>query len=820
MDHQGMLPAKHRADTVAMEVRASQVADREPALTGVLDAVRRSRLLLISCVLVCVALGVAYTLRATPVYEATAVVRFEAEHLDLPELVQLPYTENLINTELEVLKGRSAAVAVVDSLGLRGRLLVPRRRHVSEFFATLLVSPAADTQTLVLRSRGGGVFAVSRSDSATPMGVVHVGDTARFAGVLMELTPAAKDLPELRLHIDPRESAVTAFAASVELARPTRDADLIAIRVRNSDPVRAAAAANVMATNLIEERNRARSGRNGAAVAFLKQQDDSLGRQLRAAEESLRSYQQREHVIDVPQQASAEVTRLAKLQADLAGVRAERDAYASLVTQLKRDTSGRPVGGQPISRKLMGFPTLLANQSASTLLGALAQVESERSQLLIHRTPEDSDVQVLNARIHEMESQLQGISESYLQSLSAQVTALDGESRKFSAQLDALPEKELQTARRQRDAKVLNDLWVLVQTRLKEAQMTGAGGDPTVRIADAAFVPSAPVRPRPLINFAVSLILGGLLGLSVALARDFSDRSVRSRADALSAIGIPVLGAFPRLRVQRAARVALRPVVGDGESLTRGRNRPMDRERRRTAEGIASLLVTEPGASAAYVESFNQLFVNLALAHQEHPIKVVVFTSALPGEGKSLSAINYALVGATRGLRVLLIDADLRCGVVSTVLGIKQTPGFAEVLAGKATFEEAAHRFSPGVPRSLVVLPSGALPKVPGRILTIERVRYLLGTLTEDFDLVVIDTPPINLLADAALLGSAADAVMLVVRVGHTQIDDLRYAMHQLDSTGAPVIGTLLNDIDLGKNSDDGSYRYIADAARYSASPG
>jgi capsular exopolysaccharide synthesis family protein len=244
-------------------------------------------------------------------------------------------------------------------------------------------------------------------------------------------------------------------------------------------------------------------------------------------------------------------------------------------------------------------------------------------------------------------------------------------------------------------------------------------------------------------------------------------------------------------------------------------------ERRRTADAIASLLVTEPDASAAYVESFNQLFVNLALAYNEHPIKVVVFTSALPGEGKSLSAINFALVGASRGLRVLLIDADLRCGVVSSVLGIKQTPGFAEVLAGRATFEQAAHHCTPGQPRSLVVLPSGALPKVPGRILTIERVRELLGEWAPDFDVVVIDTPPINLLVDAALLGSASDAVMLVVRVGHTQVDDLRYAMEQLDSTRAPVIGTLLNDIDLRNNSrDDGSYRYLAEAARYNVTSG
>lgn len=814
-----MIPTRYRVEPAEIEVR-QPAESSERALHGVFASVRRHWLLLASCIALFAALGVAYTLYSTPVYEATAMVRFEAERLDLPELVQLPYTENLINTEMEVLRGRGAAAAAVDSLALRGRVVSPRRQQITRLFGTLRIEPAADTQTLVFRSQGNGYFTVSRPDSAKAMGVVHVGDTTRIAGVLFALTSDAKPIPVLKLHIDSRDGAIGHFSSSaLNLERPARDADLIAIHVRDSDPVRAAAAANFMTINLIQDRDKARRGRTSAAVAFLEQQDDSLGRQLRAAEESLREYQQREHVIDVPQQATAEVQRLAKLQADLAGVRAERDAFASLVSQLRSDSSGT-FGGGSISRRLMAFPTLLANQSASVLLGSLAQVETERSQLLIHRTLDDSDVRVLTARIHEMESQLEGISESYLQSLTDQVASLEGETQKFSTQLDALPEKELQTARRERDTKVLNDLWVLVQTRLKEAQMTGAGGDPTVRIADAATPPSGPIRPRPMINVALALMLGCMFGVTAALARDYTDRSVRSRADAQTAVGVPVLGAFPKLRVRRNLRPLLRPIVGNIDIITPPHKRA-DPERMRTAQSIASMLVTEPDASPAYVESFNQLFVNLALSHNDKPLKTVVFTSALPGEGKSLSAINYALVGASRGLRVLLIDADLRCGVVSAVLGIRQTPGFAEVLSGKATFFEAAHQYSPPQQRSLVVLPSGALPKVPGRILTIERVRAVLNAVAADFDVIVIDTPPINLLADAALLGSASDAVMLVVRVGHTQVDDLRYAMDQLDSTGAPVIGTLLNDIDLRKNSrDDGSYRYLAEAARYNVSSG
>jgi capsular exopolysaccharide synthesis family protein len=789
-----------------------------PAVRGVFDAVRRHRLLMASTVLLTIALGVAYTIYATPIYEATTLVRFEAQQVDLPELVQLPYTDNLINTEMEVLRGRNAAAAVIDTLGLRASVIAPRRGKVSELFAELAVSPTADSQTIVLSSRKKGEFVVSRPNGKAPLGVARVGDTTRLAGVRFVPTKAAAAIPQLTVYIAPQDAAIASFTSLLELARPARDADLIAIRVRNSDPVRAAAAANYMAKNLIADRSLARKGRTSSAVAFLEQQDDSLGRQLHAAEESLRAYQQREHVIDVPQQASAEVTRLAKLQADLASVRAERDAFKGLVDQFRHDTAGGSLGGQSASRRLMAFPALLANQSASTLLGDLAQVESQRSQLLIHRTPDDSDVRVLTGRIHEMEGQLQDIAESYLQSLSNQVGSLEGEAGKFSTQLDALPEKELQTARRQRDTKVLNDLWVLVQTRLKEAQMTTAGGDPTVRIADAASPPTTPIRPRPLVNLGLAAILGCLLGATAVLARDYTDRSIRSRADALSAVGLPVLGAFPRLKLPRHAP-ALRPIVANPEVVSHTRKPHVNPERNRTASSIASLLVTQPDASPAYVESINQLYVNLALTHHEHPIKVIVFTSALPGEGKSLSAINFALVGASRGQRVLLIDADLRCGVVSSVMGIRHAPGFAEILSGKATFEDAIHLASPGQYNSLVVLPSGMLPKVPGRILTIDRVREVLGQIAPDFDIVVIDSPPINLLADAALLGSAADAVILVVRVGHTQVEDLRFAMDQLDSTRAPVIGTLLNDIDLRRNSrDDGSYRYLAAAARYNVS--
>jgi capsular exopolysaccharide synthesis family protein len=791
-------------------------AQPEPSLRDLVGVLMRQRLLIAACVVVCVGAGVAYTLLSRPVYEATSAVGFEAERVDVPQLVQAVYSDNVISTEMEVLRGRTAAVNVIDSLGLRARLVAPRSGRVTALFSTLRPSPSADSGTFVFTARGDSMFAVSRLKSTESLGVARIGDTTRIAGVLIALSPAARALPGLTLRVDLMEEAIKRFESAVKVSRPARDADLLDIQVRTNDPAQSAAIANLMATNLIADRQAARRGSTSAAAIFLQQQGDSLGRQLRTSEDSLRAYQEREHVIDVPQQASAEVARLAKMQADLAGVRAERDAFMELVDQLRQDTSAGSSAGHDAARRLMAFPSLLSNQSAAVLLGGLAQAENERSQLLIRRMPADSDVQVLTHRIRDIEAQLQGIAESYLQSLSNQVGSLAGEASKFRTQLDALPKKELHTARLERDTKVLNDLWVLVQTRLKEAQVTGAGTSAAVRIVDAAAASNEPIRPKPLLNLALSLLLGTMVGVTASLTREMNDRSVRSRSDALAAGGLPVLGAFPRVRRRRHVAPLM---LGSGHAWTKDSDRSVPPERDRTAESIASLLITRPGNSPAYAESFNQLFANLAFASEGRPLKVIAFTSPLPGEGKTLSAINFALAGVARGLRVLLVDADLRCGVVSTALGIDRVPGFSEMLVGTASAAEAVRRVARDEAGSLVVIPSGALPKDPARLLTVERIRDVLALMVPKVDLVVIDTPPVNLLADAGMLGAAADAVLLVVRAGHTQADDLRYAMEQLEAMRAPVIGTLLNDIDVRRNSrDDGSYRYLAEAGRYHVS--
>ena len=675
---------------------------------------------------------------------------------------------------------------------------------------------------------GDSGYAVWRD--STPVGAEYasLGEAVTISGVTLALSREAVGQKGIRLHIGSAESALRGFSKTVKVSRPARDADLIAVAYRASDPEIAARAANYLGEYLIASRQTELERRTGLAVDFLRQQVDSIRTALRVAEDSLQAYRERAQAVDPAEQARTQVGRLAQLQADRAGLETERGALAALMQQIQRDSVAAPAAPSPF-RRLLGFPSILKNQAASELLSNLAVLENERSALLRRRTWRDPDVQALTTRIDDLDAQLKGLAATYLEGLTNQVAGFDRIGRQFGRALDSLPEVEIQTARLEREANILQGLYGTMQTRLKEAEIVRAMQDPAVRLVDRAFAAERPLRPRPMLNLALSLIMGSMLGLATSLGRELADKSVRSRSDALLASGLPVLGAIPR--VPNGLPQSLR-LLGRGRKLkTVGEIlRNVDRTSgARVLEGfeapvkgmaaaLAERLVFQPDTPGAYAESFNQLQANLEMAFQDQPLRVLVFTSPLPGEGKTLSAINYTLTAAARGKKVLLIDADTRCGVVNQVFGCSRQPGFTELLGEKARLEEVVRMVIVDSHTRFALLPTGGLLTGTSRELTLERIRKTLGAVRGRFDMVVIDSPPVNILADAALLGSAADGVILVARAGKTRREALSFAMDQLTAARAPVIGTLLNDIDLRREQyEDGSYRYLAEVEKYHA---
>jgi tyrosine-protein kinase Etk/Wzc len=452
------------------------------------------------------------------------------------------------------------------------------------------------------------------------------------------------------------------------------------------------------------------------------------------------------------------------------------------------ETSPDPLMPSPY-RALLGFPTLLRNPATAELLKTLNDAESHRASLLDRRTLEDPEVMQLTTRIRQVEEQLRNIAMTYLQGVTETVRSLDGTLANFSSQLQQIPEQELQLARLRRQASVTEELYTSLQLRLKETQILAALEDPTVRVVDPAMVPRRPIRPQVPLSLALALVGGLVLGVGAATAREQIDGTVQTRDD-LHQIGrVPVLAAIPALhdRVSALHRLSSLDWMARG-AVTNGRRAPQ---------------LLDVAALPVVAEAYRSLRTNITFAQPDRVPRSIIVTSPAPGDGKSTTAANLAITMVQQGKSCLLIDGDMRRGRLHETFGGSREPGLSNVLLGQLSLAEATRVTGTERP---ALLTTGTLPPNPAELLGSERMRHLMDAALEQYDLVIIDAPPLNIVTDAAVVARHADGVLVVARAGVTQQAALAYTFEQLAAVRAPVIGSILNDADPLRERHYGSY--------------
>jgi capsular exopolysaccharide synthesis family protein len=226
---------------------------------------------------------------------------------------------------------------------------------------------------------------------------------------------------------------------------------------------------------------------------------------------------------------------------------------------------------------------------------------------------------------------------------------------------------------------------------------------------------------------------------------------------------------------------------------------------------------TIEGIGTAVAEAYGSLQTNIAYTTSDAPIKLLLITSSMPGEGKTTTAVNLALTFGQRGLRVLLMDTDLRRGTIHGIFEGARGPGISEVLRGSRQLSDVVRVLQLDEGEAMHYVPTGSLPSYPTQLLESEAMRELLLKARNEYDMVILDSPPVNMITDAAILGALADGVLLVARAGRTASPAMSYAMAQLGHVRARILGAVLNDIDFKRDSVyDSSYQYYSNA-RYTA---
>jgi polysaccharide biosynthesis transport protein len=761
------------------------------------NVLRRRRWLVAGCGLLGVAAGWAFARTRTPVYEAYALVRIDEQRAGLPRLDPqrvLP-SGNQIGTEIGVLRSRELAQAVVDSLRLTVKVSssVPVER--AELFSQ--VAPAVEDGRAAYRfdRQPDGRFLVQRVDSSAPPDTFAVGQQIALDGATLVLAPTSGRYASLDVAVRPRRPAVDEVMGGLDVKQPSRDADIIRVAFRSADPALARDVVNATTARFLELRRSAQTADLRSTTQYLRQQIDTVAAQLAVAEDELRSFREREQVIDPEVEGGTQVRRLAELQAQRTSIEAERVALTELLAQVSAAAATQRPGDLSPYRRLVAFPTLGRQGAAGDILSSLTRVEQERTELLVRRRPEDPDVEALSARIRELEEQLGTIVRTYMKGLSVQVASIDAALAQYERQLSRLPANEVQFARLSRQPKVLAELYALLQTRLKEAEVAAAAEDPTVRVIDAATLPTRPVPSRGGLIIAGLGLLGLALGLGLGVVREYADQSVRTRSDAEAAVGVPVLGLIP----SHAAALALERPGGARRLL------PARSGERREGERVGS---------AVLADAYGRLHLNIRSARQTSRVKTLLITSALPGDGKTFNAGNLAVTLAQRGLRVLLIDADLRRGTLHEAFQEPLSPGLSEVLTKQITPAEALRPVRVGGGQMLHVLTAGQAPADPAGLLGSSIMRDLLALAAPQYDYVIIDSSPINVVGDAALVASWVDGVLVVARTGRTPYPALAYASEQLQAANVPILGVVLNDIDFRQA---GTYDVAFDSYSYGA---
>jgi capsular exopolysaccharide synthesis family protein len=301
-----------------------------------------------------------------------------------------------------------------------------------------------------------------------------------------------------------------------------------------------------------------------------------------------------------------------------------------------------------------------------------------------------------------------------------------------------------------------------------------------LHVVSGPAVRAKPVTPRGSLNLFLGLFAGLLIGVAIAIGREASDTSVRSSEDLLSAGNVPVLGSIP---YERSARTA--PVIID------------------------------EGRSAARAESVRKIRTNLQFVNVDSQIKTLAVTSAVAGEGKTSTVLNLALLTAEAGRRVLVIDCDLRNPKISAYTGLPGTVGITDLLAQRATLSDVVHRWSE---HDLDIIPCGSIPPNPSELLSVKHMTDLVNSLRADYDLIVLDTPPLGAVTDAAVVAGYVDGVVLVVRYGKTSRAKIKRSLQALDAVDGRVVGTILT-MTPPRSSDSygdyGPYTYTDDKPRF-----
>jgi succinoglycan biosynthesis transport protein ExoP len=571
---------------------------------------------------------------------------------------------------------------------------------------------------------------------------------------------------------------------------------IVDIHYRSPDRFLASRAVNTLANVYVEQNFKTRFDATAQTSEWLSKQLIDLQLKVETSQEKLVKYQKAHEILGIDEKQNITTSKLDELNKELTDAESARMEKESLYRLVQSGNSDSIAAAANMATN--------TSNSGSTLLQKLqeqhADLKIQIAQLGSQFGPSYPKLAQLSEQLKEVDAQTEVERKKAVDRLRGDYLAAEAREGMLRTALDRqkqeanqLNESAIEYNFLKRDADTNRALYENLLEKLKEAGVTAGLRSNNIRPVDLARVPTSPSEPNLFRNLSYALALGLATGIGLAFVLDGLDNTVRSVEEAQSVSQLPTLGIIPL-----GAGTARYNGAGQKLSFTSSKE-PME-------------LITKSRPQSQMAEAYRALRTSLLLTSIGAPPKVILVTSALPQEGKTTTSINCAIVLAQKGARVVLIDSDLRRPGIHKTLGVNATVGLTNVLTGSATLQQATIR-SPLVP-NLFVMPAGTPPPNPAELLASSKMGEVLAALRDQYDHIVVDTPPTLPVTDAVIMATRADAVILVARANSTTKHALRQARDILLRVNARISGVLLNAVGTGSPDYYSYYGRMGKSAR------
>jgi capsular exopolysaccharide synthesis family protein len=550
-------------------------------------------------------------------------------------------------------------------------------------------------------------------------------------------------------------------------------------------------------------------------TGFLKNQLDKVTRKLHDAESVLTSFKEGSQLASLDIETSTVVQQSASAQAELDRISLELEANNVSLVNLRKNYSQ---GQSTLVEDMGNINTVMIGQLSAEIADKQAQITNIRARAEtgwqdyvtrledeLQRVKETLKAETQRMSMLEMRStdplgSMQQIFDKIVvleidnkalhsaQTTQAKIVA------GYEARLAELPETSLEYVRYLRDVEINEKLYRMLVEKFEENQAISAGKIGNVRLLDEAEVPESPIRPNKRLNMIISILFGFMVGVGITIIRHLMNTTIVTPED-LKQFNLHMVGSIPSINIRKLDR-ALK--MRDSKKLSEGEKNKIKRR-----------LITHFSPKSPISESYRTVRTSVFVDLERHgkivdgQASVIMVTSSTTQEGKSLTSANLAVTIAQTGRKTLVIDADMRRPTAHKNFNLSREKGLSGILSGSYSAESAIIETDV---ENLEVISAGAIPSNPSELICSTAMPKLLEWARQNYDFVIVDTPPVVPVTDPSIISTLVDGVILIIRSASSRKREVTEALSRLMHTDANILGVILNDYDMKRVY--GSYYY------------